>query len=137
MKKITVLLLLLCSFTLCKGQIMSDKQLIKEAVAAKRVGVSESEIATQLMKKTTTPMISSKHSSNSLQTIKTSLKNSQSEEEKLRYNEYEINVDNQQTCCSKNCRRCWCRLDFPRYGSHRQGFQTEWVGHSSEPSYYR
>ena len=79
MKKITVLLLLLCSFTLCKGQIMSDKQLVKEAVAAKRVGVSESEIATQLMKKTTTPMISSKHSSNSLQTIKTSLKNSQSE----------------------------------------------------------
>ena len=51
MKKITLLLLLLCSFTLCKGQGMSDEQLIKEAVAAKSAGASESEIAKQLMKK--------------------------------------------------------------------------------------
>lgn len=51
MKKIILLLLLLCSFTLCKGQGMSDAQLIKEAIAAKKSGASESEIATQLMKK--------------------------------------------------------------------------------------
>ncbi len=51
MKKILLLLLLLCSFTLSKGQSMSDAQLIKEAVAAKKSGASESEIATQLMKK--------------------------------------------------------------------------------------